>query len=220
MLIPSLRGEYPPYFIYGPMVFSKATLQFNAFLGSPRGDARLGFIHSPLVTRIGDPPDAEREELVMVSSPLFPHKLSKGYSNPSGCVVYSVNGTKIRSLAHLVAVLRDLKDEFVTFEFDGEGGEGIVFPRAEAVAATDDILNDNDIRAQGSPDMLESLAGKAAIKRLAKLKETSGYFSSRGWRAAHEVDSASQRRWSVVDVAHEFCQPCELARCSTPILAR
>jgi hypothetical protein len=93
--------------------------------------------------------------LVVVSSPLFPHKLSKGYSNPSGSVVESVNGTKIRSLAHLVAVLRDLKDEFVSFEFDGLGGEGIVFPRAEAVAATDEILNDNDVRVQGSPDMMK-----------------------------------------------------------------
>jgi hypothetical protein len=43
----------------------------------------------------------------------------------------------------------------VTFEFDGLGGEDIVLPRAEAVAATEDILNDNDIRAQGSPDMLK-----------------------------------------------------------------
>lgn len=156
LLIPSLNGEYPPYFIYGPLVFSKATLQFNGFLGSSAGVfSALGFVHSPLITRIGDPPDAEREELVIVSSPLFPHKLSKGYSNPSGGVVYSVNGIKIRSLAHLVAVLRDLKDEFVTIEFDGQGGEGIVFPRAEAVAATDEILNDNDIRAQGSPELLK-----------------------------------------------------------------
>jgi S1-C subfamily serine protease len=163
LLIPSLNGDYPPYFIYGPMVFSKATLQFDQFLNVRAQYASvLGFVHSPLVIRVGDAPDAEREELVIVSSPLFPHKLSKGYSNPSGGVVYAVNGTKIRSLAHLVAVLRDLKDEFVTFEFDGEGGEGLVFPRAAAVAATDDILNDNDVRAQGSPDMLKVWQAKAS----------------------------------------------------------
>jgi len=161
MLIPSLNGEYPSYFIYGPMVFSKATLQFDGFIGS-RAETALGFVHSPLVTRIGDPPDAEREELVIVSSPLFPNKLSKGYSNPSGDVVYSVNGTKIRSLDHLVSTLRDLKDEFVSFEFDGEGGEGIVLPRADAIAATDDILNDNDIRAQGSPDTLKVWQAKGS----------------------------------------------------------
>jgi hypothetical protein len=156
MMVPGLNGDYPPYFIYGPIVFSKATLQFVQSSGARSGlGSALGFVHSPLVTRIGDPPDADREELVVVSSPLFPHKLSKGYSNPSGCVVAAVNGTKIHSLAHLVAVLRDLKDEFVTIEFDGEAGEGLVFPRAETVAATEDILNDNDVRAQGSPDMLK-----------------------------------------------------------------
>jgi PDZ domain len=155
-MVPSLNGEYPPYFIYGPLVFSKATLQYSQSAGARSGFASaLGFVHSPLVTRMGDPPDADRDELVVVSSPLFPHKLSKGYSNPSGGVVLAVNGTKIRSLAHLVAVLRDLKDEFVTIEFEGEAGEGLVFPRAETVAATEDILNDNDVRAQGSPDMLK-----------------------------------------------------------------
>jgi S1-C subfamily serine protease len=163
LLIPGLNGDYPPYFIYGPLVFSKATLQFSGMLsGRSALSSALSFVHNPLVTRIGDPPEADRQELVIVSSPLFPHKLSKGYSNPSGGIIYSVNGTRIRSLAHLVAVLRDLKDEFVSFEFDGEGGEGIVFPRAEAVAATEDILNDNDVRAQGSPDMLKVWQSKGS----------------------------------------------------------
>jgi len=31
----------------------------------------------------------------------------------------------------------------------------MVFPRTQMVAATDDILTDNGVRAQGSPDMLE-----------------------------------------------------------------
>jgi len=62
-----------------------------------------------------------------VSSPFFPNRLAIGYSNPSGGVLYSVNGTKVRSLRHLVALLRDLKDEFVTFEFDHMGGEALVF---------------------------------------------------------------------------------------------
>ena len=160
LMIPALEGTYPSYFIYGPMVFSKATLQIYQFLAS-RASA-LGFRHSSLVTRIGDPPDADRQELVVVTSPLFPHKLSKGYSNPAGSIVYAVNGTRIRNLGHLVAVLRDLKDEFVSFEFEGEGGEGIVFPRAEAVAATEGILDDNDVRAQGSPDMLKIWQAKDA----------------------------------------------------------
>jgi len=65
-----------------------------------------------------------------------------------------VNGTRIKSLKHLVAVLRDLKDPFVTFEFDQRGGEALVFSRAAIMSATDDILMDNGVRAQGSPDTL------------------------------------------------------------------
>ena len=34
-------------------------------------------------------------------------------------------------------------------------GETIVFPRAEMVAATNEILTDNGIRSQGSPDILK-----------------------------------------------------------------
>jgi hypothetical protein len=47
-----------------------------------------------------------------------------------------------------------LKDPFVTLEFASKAGEAIVFSRQALVAATDDILTDNGVRAQGSPDML------------------------------------------------------------------
>ena len=84
----------------------------------------------------------------MISSPFFPHKLSIGYSNPAGSVVYSVNRTPIKSLRHLVAVLRDLKDPFVTFEFSAKGGEALVFPREALLAATDEILTDGGVRSR------------------------------------------------------------------------
>ena len=161
-LVGDLKGSYPSYFIYGPLVFSTATWQFVSGLENNPGFARaLGFVKSPLVTRALDPPDADLEELVVVSSPFFPHKLANGYSSPAGCVVYSVNGTRIRSLKHLVAVLRDLKDPFVTFEFDQKGGEALVFSRAAITAATEEILTDNGVRAQGSADELAVWKGTA-----------------------------------------------------------
>ncbi len=154
-LVADLHGSYPSYFIYGPLVFSTATWQLISGLENNIGMLRaLGFVKSPLVTRALDPPDADLEELVVISSPFFPHKLANGYSSPAGAVVYSINGTRIRSLRHLVAVLRDLKDPFVIVEFDQKGGEALVFSRAAMVAATDDILTDNGVRAQGSPDTL------------------------------------------------------------------
>jgi S1-C subfamily serine protease len=155
-LITDLKGSYPSYFVYGPVVFSAATWQFVSNIDNNAGLLRLlGAVKSPLITRALDPPDADNEELVVISSPFFPHKLANGYSNPTGSVVYSINGTHVRSLKHLVALLRDLKDPFVTIEFDQKGNEALVFPRAAMLAATDDILTDNGVRAQGSPNMME-----------------------------------------------------------------
>jgi hypothetical protein len=107
-----------------------------------------------LVTRLADQPALPGEELVVVPSPFFPHKLAQGYSSPFCEVVKAVDGVPIRNLKHLVEVLRDAKGEFVTIEFDNRAGETTVFPRAAMVAATDDVLTDNGIRSQGSPDVM------------------------------------------------------------------
>src|SRR5271169_3637333 len=96
-LVTDLAGRYPSYFIYGPLVFSAATWQLVSNVENNAGMLRmLSFVKSPLVTRALDPPDADLDELVVVSSPFFPHKLANGYSNPAGSVVYTINGTRIR----------------------------------------------------------------------------------------------------------------------------
>jgi len=163
-LVWSLDGRYPEYFIYGPLVFSPATLEHLALVGNPaaaRGmSAFFHVLQSPLVRKVGQPPSAEREELVIVASPFFPHPLTAGYDNPSGNVLARVNGTSIRSLKHLVALLRDLKDEFVTFEFEQQEREALVFARKDLVEATEAILTDNGIRAQASAGLLEIWDGK------------------------------------------------------------
>ena len=164
-LVTDLRGSYPSYFIYGPLVFSPATWQFVSGLESNAGLMRmLSLVKNPLVVRALDEPSPDLEELVVVSSPFFPHKIANGYSNPAGSVVHTVNGIRIKSLKHLVAVLRDLKDPYVTIEFDQKGGEALVFSRAAIMSSTDDILMDNGVRAQGSPDTLAVWQEKAAAK--------------------------------------------------------
>jgi S1-C subfamily serine protease len=158
-LIPSLGDGYPSYFIYGPVVFTEAKEEYLGGLTRTRyGNSvlsRLGAMANPLVTRMTDQPQFEGERLVLVAAPFFPHKLAQGYSNPMTMAVKAINGLRIKNLAHLVAVLRDCQDEFVTVEYDARMSETMVFPRTQMVAATDDILTDNGVRAQGSPDMLE-----------------------------------------------------------------
>jgi hypothetical protein len=161
LLIPDLDGGYPSWFIYGPIVFSRATEEYLAFINANASTLNAyGFNGSPLVTRRGEPPSSRHEELVVVSSPFFPHKLVSGYSNRFGSVVESVNGVPVRSLRHLVALLRDLKDELVVLRFDQREGETMVLPRKTMVEATEDILSDNGIRSQGSPDMMAIWNGK------------------------------------------------------------
>ncbi len=150
MLIKPLVGSYPSYFIYGPLVFSTATVQFLTAGILP---SRIA-VASPLVTRMSDAPAFEGEELVVVSSPFFPNKLAIGYSNPVAGVVKTVNDKPIKNLRHLVEVLRDTREDMTKFEFAQRGGETLVFPHKEMVAATEEILTDNGIRAQGSPDTL------------------------------------------------------------------
>jgi S1-C subfamily serine protease len=161
-LIPRLQGQYPSYFIYGPIVFSVASSGMLAGIQSKAPLlAMLSYVGSPLVTQRGNAPSPQRQDLVVIAAPFFPNPLVEGYGNHTGSVVYAVNGTRIVSLAQLVAVLRDLKSEYVTIDFDGRSIESLVFPRAALTAATNEILTDNGIRAQASPDMLAIWQGSA-----------------------------------------------------------
>ncbi|MES2149838.1 MAG: trypsin-like peptidase domain-containing protein [Pseudomonadota bacterium] len=161
LLIPELDGGYPSYFIFGPIVFSRASAEFLSSTSSNASALNgLSFIGSPLLTRRGDQPDAKREELVVVSSPFFPHKTVTGYSNRFGAVIYSINKVPVRSLHHLVALLRDLKDEQVVIHFDQRASETIVVSRKDMLAATESVLADNGIRQQGSQDMMDVWTGK------------------------------------------------------------
>ncbi|HEX7578072.1 MAG TPA: trypsin-like peptidase domain-containing protein [Verrucomicrobiae bacterium] len=165
-LVPGLNGAYPSYFIYGPLVFSAATSDFLAGLLQARIGAaivaRLGADGSPLITRLSQPPAFLGEGLIVISSPFFPHKLDEGYGNPQFQVVKAVNGIPVKNLNHLVEILRDAKDEFITIETYNRNGETMVFPRAQMLAATDGILTDNGVRSEGSPDTLAIWNAKPA----------------------------------------------------------
>jgi S1-C subfamily serine protease len=160
LLIPDLEGSYPSYFVYGPLVFSAASQHFLAGLNNAA--TQLSAVANPLSIRRADRPAFPEEQLVVISSPFFPHKLSKGYSQAVSRVVETVNRVKVKNLAHLVALLRDARDEFVVFDFGGRKSETLVFPRKEMVAATEEILSDNGVRAQGSPDALSVWTAKGA----------------------------------------------------------
>jgi S1-C subfamily serine protease len=158
MLIESLKGKYPSYFIYGPLVFSPVTSELAAGFG--RFAAALAIIGSPLMTRRGDYPRFEGEQLVVVASPMFPHRIAKGYDSPVFKVVKEVNGVPVKNIRHLVELLRDAKEKYTAIRFDDRASETIVFDHQEALKATDEVLSDNGIRQQASDDLAEVWAKK------------------------------------------------------------
>ena len=85
------------------------------------------------------------EELVVVTSPLLVHKITRGYGDPFGLVVSDVDGIKIKNLRHLVEVLRDGKGEFVTIRFFGEYSQTLVFRRKAMELATAELMSENGI---------------------------------------------------------------------------
>lgn len=162
-LLEPLAGGYPSYFVYGPIVFERATADFlhTAVGSNAQAMLTLAAHGSPLVTDMGDAPTAAREELVVIAAPFFTHKTITGYSGRFGAVLDSVNGVHVRSLRHLVQLLRDTKDELIVLRFASHPDEHIVLRRKEVAAATEGILSDNGIRFQGSPDMMEVWTGKS-----------------------------------------------------------
>jgi hypothetical protein len=154
-LFPDLQGAYPSYFIFGPLVFSRASAQLVRLIEGKPGVAKFLRMHaSPLITRLSDKPAFPDEELVFISSPFFPSKLSTGYIDPELRVVKAVNGTPIKNLRHLVRVLRDSKDKFLIIEFADQYVDKLVFRRADLIAVTESILADNGVRSQGTPDTM------------------------------------------------------------------
>jgi S1-C subfamily serine protease len=160
-LISALMGKYPSYFIYGPIVFSTATSDLvNALERNSGYLTLLTYIASPLATRRSDKVKFPGEELVIVCSPMFPHRTAKGYSNPIMKVVKEVNGVPIKNLRHLVETLRDAKDKYIIIDFNDKASETIVFDRQEILKATEEILQDNSVRQQYSEDLAPAWAKK------------------------------------------------------------
>jgi S1-C subfamily serine protease len=155
-LIHNTIGEAPSYFIYGPMVFSSISSETYSQLNQVPSALiqALAQLKNPIITRRGDKPSTPDEELVIVPSAFFSHKLSKGYGSPVLRVISTINGVHVRNLKHLVELLRDSTEEFTVITFESRGGEHVVFPHKEALAATEQILIDNGIRSQASADLL------------------------------------------------------------------
>jgi len=171
LVIPYLLNASPRYFIFGPFVFSQTTQDYLERLGNQRPGS-FGRKPSPLITRRQDRPAFDHEELVVVASPLFPHRITKGYDDPNRSVISEINGVPVRNLRHLVELLRDNRDEQVSFKFASSGvltHETMVFNRKDLLDATGKILEENGIRYPYSQDLRAVWEGAPAGNKSAQV---------------------------------------------------
>jgi S1-C subfamily serine protease len=163
-LIRDFEGEKPSYFIHGPLVFSPVKAEAISFYY--RLNPALYSSNSPLVTRRFDRAQFPGEELV-VTRPMFDHKIAKGYDDPVGRVVKEVNGVRIKNLVHLVEMIRDSNNTYLKFRFADEGSEILVFDRKEMNRVTEEIMEENGIAPtrRGSEEALKAWKRRAGLSR-------------------------------------------------------
>ena len=154
-VIPFIGDGYPEYFIAGPMVFSPVRREH--FMNIPIG---FGMVDgSPVGLRVQDDREYPGEELVVLANSLLPHPISKGYAAPRHPTLESINGVAVRSLSHVVEILRDTEADTLVFGFHDRSQETLVFDADELEASTEEILEDNSIRERGSDRFMELLGG-------------------------------------------------------------
>jgi S1-C subfamily serine protease len=148
--------KYPRYFIYGPIVFSEVPyLDAKQIYSQDKALLYFAATRSPIVTRMNDDVAFDGEELVGVFTPMFSHRITKGYNTKvTGMgIVSHVNDVPVKNLAHLAELLRDNTGQFVVFRFANSLSERLVFDKKEIEAATEEILNENGIRDRYSDDL-------------------------------------------------------------------
>lgn len=150
-----LGHRHPSYAVIGPLVFSTVYADHVQALSAEVLAAR----QSPIIRRAGEAPKFEGEELVTICPPFLPHKLTKGYELQYFAVIKSINGTPVKNLRHMVELIKNSTDEFLTFEWDDDATETMVFNRQELMDSCDEIYEDNGIRSPVS-DELKSIWDK------------------------------------------------------------
>ncbi|MEQ8836780.1 MAG: hypothetical protein RID07_08250, partial [Lacipirellulaceae bacterium] len=117
-----------------------------------RGMSALISLENPLINRMTDRPSEPGEQIDIMATRMFPHRITKGYDNRPLGVITSLNDTKIKNLRHLAELIKNSTDEFLNFEVAGRS-ESLVFRREEIEATTEEILVDEGIRYQASKSL-------------------------------------------------------------------
>ena len=96
-LLRGYDGRQPSYFVCGPLVFSPVMADSASLYY--RFNPSIASRNSPIMTRSSDRARVPGEELVVVTAPMLPNRITRGYGEPFGQIVETVNGTRTSASA-------------------------------------------------------------------------------------------------------------------------
>jgi S1-C subfamily serine protease len=152
-LIQRMAGTRPTYLLYGGVVFSPVTTEMLSMIPD-RLLALLGARGSLLFKRASDDRKEPGDEIVVLCSPIVPHKITKGYGVMQLSVVTHVNDQPVKSLRHLIKLIKESKTkDYIIFRFEDENQEKIVLEPKLVEKFTPEILRNNNIPSDHSEDL-------------------------------------------------------------------
>lgn len=142
---PFLFGKKPDYYVFGGFVFTTVTYDYLSLVKPDIHDDIIS------VNKKREP----GEEAVVISA-VLPDVSVEGYLGASECLIRSVNGEKVRNLAHLVEMLEGCQEEFVKFGVDcgNEWDVTVIVDAKEMREATGRVMERYSIPADRSEDLI------------------------------------------------------------------
>lgn len=149
---PDMKYEY---FIHGPFVFVAADSSHARLTNDEDWGPNLIGRMNPLATRRHDRKAFEDEQIVILATAPFSHRIIRGHDHIDfASALDSINGVKVRNIAHARQLIRDHEGEFIELEFSDKHIDGVLVLDAKAFAeATYDVLEQNSIRRPASPGL-------------------------------------------------------------------
>jgi len=151
-LVQRMTGKKPTYFIYGGLVFTPVTSEMIMTIPT-QAFAYLGARGALLTKRIDDDRKDPGDEIVVLCCPILPHKITKGYGVSPLSVITHVNDKPVKSLRHLIGLIKENKEPFIIFRFEEDNEEKIVLEPKLVDKFGDEILRNNNIPSDRSEDL-------------------------------------------------------------------
>ena len=109
---PYLYDKRPEYFIIGGLVFTRLTSSYLLTFGSNTPPIEM-------IEKLRGVKDSPDDNVVLLTQVLG-DEVNVGYQNFDSMVLVSINGKKVHNLREAVDLVESCKDEYITFEFEGD----------------------------------------------------------------------------------------------------